>query len=464
MFLTLPYVRFPETDRVHIAWVTTLDAAGSSRLRYSIGGVRREAVAHSHALTRLDARLHVATIDGLSPGETVEYTAHTGDAATPAFTCRSKVSDGEGVRFLLTSDAQGSPLATQAIARVADVAGPFDFIVFPGDLPERPFVAEDWWAPVPNGNEVGSRPETHAFFPVFQGYAWTEASQGGHVQGAPLLQSLPLYAAIGNHDVAGVVGFDWNPSRIDPRGSDTTTFEELFGPPDKPVGERKYYAFTYGNVRVVVLFVARAWRRADHVGKTGPTYEEEHPEDPARWTHGRFPFTSIAPGSPQYEWLARELKSSAWSEAEYRIVALHHPIYSMGHDWTPPFVEPEPVEVRDERGVLRSRRYRYPAEKDVLRNDLAPLLARHGTHLVVYGHSHTYNRFRVDGVHYLESSHLGKVYPLMGEDISGQTCLCAIHEPGSSFVSVVDTKKTPGEVRTICTNDGRVVDAFRLKE
>lgn len=73
---------------------------------------------------------------------------------------------------------------------------------------------------------------------------------------------------------------------------------------------------------------------------------------------------SVAPGSPQHEWLSQAL---ADSKAAWKIVQLHHPMMS----------------------VISKVHYRHTSR---LPGDLGPLLARHGVDLVVAGHEHWYER------------------------------------------------------------------------
>lgn len=75
---------------------------------------------------------------------------------------------------------------------------------------------------------------------------------------------------------------------------------------------------------------------------------------------------SLAPGSPQHEWLSQAL---AQSTAAWKLVQVHHPMMS----------------------VISKVHYR---ETSRLPGDLGPLLARHGVDLLVAGHEHWYERSR----------------------------------------------------------------------
>jgi hypothetical protein len=83
--------------------------------------------------------------------------------------------------------------------------------------------------------------------------------------------------------------------------------------------------------------------------------------DPDQWGHGLHIFASSARGSEQYEWLAAELSGEALRRARFRVVS--------------------------------AVRYEYPLAADQLLHDVEPLLSRHRVELVLYGHTHVWNRF-----------------------------------------------------------------------
>ncbi|MEO1298886.1 MAG: metallophosphoesterase, partial [Cyanobacteria bacterium J06636_16] len=66
---------------------------------------------------------------------------------------------------------------------------------------------------------------------------------------------------------------------------------------------------------------------------------------------------------------------------------------------------------RNDDGSLRAIRYEYPIDNDYIIRDLVPLLESAGVDLVLYGHSHLWNRFvGPTGVHFLETSNVGNSY------------------------------------------------------
>ena len=82
----------------------------------------------------------------------------------------------------------------------------------------------------------------------------------------------------------------------------------------------------------------------------------------------------MEPGSAQRSWLEAELGSTPWRQARWRVVLMHHPLWSEGSDHEGYDGEPR------------------------LREALGPLLPQAGTDLVLQGHTHDYERGEVDGV------------------------------------------------------------------
>ncbi len=145
---------------------------------------------------------------------------------------------------------------------------------------------------------------------------------------ADLLLRLPVWPAMGNHEQ---------------RSSDSSEqsgpwFEAFVLPADGeaggvPSGTEAYYSFDFGPVHVVVLDTAGS---------------------------------SLSRGSRMLDWLDRDLAAST---APWTIAALHHAPYSRGtHDSD-----------REQPQVT-------------VRENLVPILDRHGVDLVFAGHSHSYER------------------------------------------------------------------------
>ena len=104
--------------------------------------------------------------------------------------------------------------------------------------------------------------------------------------------------------------------------------------------EAGWYAMTYGNARLVVLDTD----------------------------------LDFSPGSPQYEWLMSELTSQAYNQAVWHLVFFHHPPFSAT------------VLHTDDRQV---------------QTHLVPVLEAFDVDVAFQGHSHTYERYELNGVYYI---------------------------------------------------------------
>lgn len=174
-----------------------------------------------------------------------------------------------------------------------------------------------------------------------------------------------------------------------------------------------YYADTFGDVRLVVLYVAAVWRSPSLEGSVRGRYCERQADfnQPENWGYGHHIFESIAPGSPQLTWLQDELQSAAFQQAKYKVVMFHHPPHSLGNNCVPAYTDPIQRIERDIQGNITVIRYDYPKSADYLIRDLVPLLETAGVQLVLYGHSHLWNRFvSPQGLHFLETSNVGNSY------------------------------------------------------
>ena len=85
---------------------------------------------------------------------------------------------------------------------------------------------------------------------------------------------------------------------------------------------------------------------------------------------------SFLEGSPQYEWLERDLKKASSSNGvKFMAVILHQPLFSSG-----------------KHGV---------EEKTLLARKLIPLFKKYGVDIVFSGHDHSYERSYKDGIFYV---------------------------------------------------------------
>lgn len=386
---------------------------------------------------------HEAEITGLIPGQRLPYQVVSTDelgrtATSQVFTLAPNPTPGTPLKILLTSDHQLKPMVAANLQKVVETVGAVDAVFLAGDLVNVPDRASEWFDDQQGG----------AFFPCLQGRATYPLAHEGNTtvyRGGELIQHAPLLTAIGNHEVMGrfstTSGLDDQFDDAFPRfaalqlqpsaeaaNADTTpeasrelkndsyntdTYEEIFSLPQSPSGGKQYYAISFGDIRLVVLYITNAWRTADLDDQARGKYRErlqdlEHPEN---WGHGQVIFEPIVPGSPQYTWLQQELNSPEFRQAKYKIAMFHHPPHSLGGNVVPPYTDPLQIMERDEHDRLKSIRYEYPIAADYIHRHVVPLLEAAGVQLVHYGHCHIWNRFvSPSGMHFLETSNVGNSY------------------------------------------------------
>lgn len=400
-------------------------------------------------------RRHAARAEGLRPGERVPYRVLSlDDAGRPVlsavFTLAPKPPPGQAVKILLTSDHQTLPMTPANLQKVEETVGRVDAVFVVGDLVNHPDRASQWF-----DDARGT-----AFFPALQGRASAiikdQDGRETRYRGGRLIQYAPLYTVIGNHEVMGrslpgrgladeynaavprtvaETAYARRAGEINPSGDpeiraqwmkdnsfNLDSYLELFTlPADSPGGET-YWAETFGDIRVVGLYVTQIWRTPKLDAARPGRYREVDPlpDDPLDQGWGQHIFERIDRGSDQLAWLERELASPAFRDAKYRVVLMHHPIHSLGSNSSPPFTDPVRIEEHDGSGAPTDVRYEYPRSEDHLVRDLEPLLRQGGVQLVVNGHSHLWNRFFDRGVHYLETSNVGNSFGAF-HALGGQT-------------------------------------------
>jgi hypothetical protein len=387
---------------------------------------------------------HEATVTNLTPNERLPYQVVSSQGKevyrSDVFTLASLPTPDTPLKILLTSDHQLMPMVAANLEQVVKTVDRVDAVFFPGDLVNVSDRASEWFDDRRGG----------AFFPSLQGKANYQLKLDGNTttyRGGEILQHAPLFTAIGNHEVMGKVSDNLTLKQefaqpqprkvatdsyqskmkqgnlanddltkaewIKNNSFNTDTYEEIFTLPQSNSGGKKYYATTFGNIRLISLYVTNIWRspslEADAMGR----YKESETslDRPQSWGYGQHIFEAIAKGSPQYQWLKQELSSEAYRTAKYKIVMFHHPPHTLGGNIVPPFTNPQPRETYAEDGKLTSRYYDYPIHDDYIIRDLIPLLESAGVQLVYYGHSHLWNRFQSSsGMHFLESSNVGNSY------------------------------------------------------
>ncbi|MBD2087496.1 metallophosphoesterase [Trichocoleus sp. ST-U3] len=408
--------------------------------------------------TSRDIWRHEAEVTGLTPGTQVSYRVTSlredgTSVSSKVFTLAPKPTPGTSLKILLTSDHQLKPMTSANLQKVVETVGQVDAVFFVGDLVNIPDRASEWF----DDNRGG------AFFPCLQGRSnyeleHNELEHNGVktvYRGGQIIQNAPMFAAIGNHEVMGRFSMEsslndqfddsyprWaaqeiyaqkaeekkaeqlNPGedtkrnfaslqQLKDNSFNTDTYEEIFTLPESKKGGKKYYAVTFGDVRLVVLYATNAWRYWGLEEKTKGRYREreKHLNNPEKWGYGQHIFEPIAKGSEQYTWLEKELNSPDFKKAKYKVVMFHHPPHSLGDNIVPPYTDPVQTIDRDGNGNIKSVRYKYPREADYIIRDVVPLLEAANVQLVFYGHSHLWNRFvSSSGMHFLETSNVGNSY------------------------------------------------------
>jgi hypothetical protein len=469
--LTDPFLQLPTENSVRVVWFTEF-AGDRHEVEY---GERFERTVWANTTTlsrvREDAESYVDTqsgdgtlypkptyrqiwrheaqIEGLSPGDRLPYRVYSRredgrSVMSEPFTLASAPLSNTPLKILLTSDHQLKSMTPANLQKVAETVGAVDAVFFAGDLVDVPDRASEWF-----DDNRGN-----AFFPCLQGRSTYALDQELNQQngtttytGGALIQSAPLFPAVGNHEVMGQfsmekpLGEQFNaplPRSVAERAYteiapqltakntpsfqqwwikdhsfNTDTYEEIFSLPTDSPGGKKYYAITFGNIRLISLFVTNIWRTPNLDPGAKGRYRERDGDlnDPMQWGYGQHIFESIAPGSPQYTWLQAELNRPEFQQATYKIVMFHHPPHSLGDNVVPAYTDPVQIIDRFGEEQILSVRYEYPIDADYLIRDVMPLLESAGVQLVFYGHSHLWNRFvSPGGMHFLESSNVGNTY------------------------------------------------------
>ena len=458
--LSDPFLQLPTSNSVRVVWFTDWkgdfhNVTYGENLNYSVRAkttklslVREDEDSYSEVdyqqPTSRDIWRHEAIIPDLKPNQRVPYqvvSLHNGkEVLSRVFTLAAAPQPNTPFKILLTSDHQLMPMTAANLQKVAKTIDRIDAVFVAGDLVNIPDRASEWFDDSRGG----------AFFPALQGKAKYKLNKNGLdiiYRGGELIQHAPLFPAIGNHEVMGRFSDTdplkqqfynavprsqaekeyWpNKTKINPQGDpqiqeawlkansfNTDTYEEIFTLPQSSEGGEKYYAVTFGDVRLIVLYVTNIWRSPSLEPDVKGRYQEKEADlnQPEKWGHGQHIFEPIAKGSSQYRWLERELQSEAFQKAKYKMVMFHHPPHTLGGNIVPPYTDPIPRIEYEENKQIKAIRYEYPPEQDYIIRDLLPLLESAGVQFVYYGHSHLWNRFvSPQGINFLESSNVGNTY------------------------------------------------------
>lgn len=451
--LTDPFLQLPTENSVRVVWFT--EFAGDKHLVVYGDKFDRNSIAKTTKLSRVredqesrvadqkangqvyeqpvkrDIWRHEAEVTGLTPNLRVPYfvTSIREDGKkvnSEVFTLASTPKPGTPLKVLLTSDHQLKPMTAANLQKVVETVGRVDGVWFAGDLINVPDRASEWF-----DDNRGN-----ALFPGLQGRGnYTMESHDGvkvTYTGGKIIQNAPMFPCIGNHEVMGryqrkkSLNDEFNDtvprevaenlygkkSLID-NSFNTITYEEIFTLPETKSGGKTYYAVTFGNVRLVVLYITNMWRHPQLNSERKGRYIEPETDlnNPENWGYGQLIFEPSFKGSDQYNWLQEELKSPEFQQAKYKVVMFHHPPHTLGDNIVPAYTNPLQIIEKDQTGNIKSVNYEYPKNADYIIRDVIPLLEAAKVQLVFYGHSHLWNRFvSSSGMHFLETSNVGNSY------------------------------------------------------
>ncbi|WP_435184724.1 metallophosphoesterase family protein [Cylindrospermopsis raciborskii G7] len=454
--LTDPFLQLPMVNSVRVVWFT--EFAGEQHLVTHGHHLEKTTIAQTTKLTRVredqDSRVkeqrkkgqvyqkpvqrdiwrQEAEITDLTPNLRIPYyvTSITEDGVkinSEVFTLTPIPQPGKPLKILLTSDHQLKPMTAANLQKVVETVGVVDAVWFAGDLVNVPDRASEWFDDL-RGN---------AFFPGLQGRAQYTMEYNGEkltYTGGKIIQNAPLFPCVGNHEImgryTGNISLNQEFNDTIPReiaqecynevcgkeylkdySFNTITYEEIFSLPESKTGGKTYYALSFGDVRLIVLYVTNAWRNPKLESPVKGRYKETNQQlsSPENWGYGQIIYEPIVPGSDQYIWLEQELNSPEFEQAKYKVVMFHHPAHTLGDNIVPPYTNPLQIIEKDELGNIQSVTYQYPKNTDYIIRDLIPLLEQAKVQLVFYGHSHLWNRFlNQGGINFLETSNVGNSY------------------------------------------------------
>ena len=472
--LTDPFLQHPTEDGVHVVWFTEWQGQqhlvhygrdlnnqvpARSAMLSRMAEDRDSHVGHKSHLKIADDGVtpreiwrHEAYIEGLNQGERVRYFVEsiyesgTG-VKSEIFSLQPAPVPGQPLKILLTSDHQSKPITAANLEMVEKTVGVVDAVFFAGDLVNIPDRASEWF-----DDEHGA-----ALFPCLQGKAKVtldENTAKGETPnqskitftGGAIIQHAPLFPVVGNHEVMGRYDSSNNlqtqlenpqprsqararyrdvASLVNPEGLaekkrqwiednsfNTLSYQEIFTLPSEETGGENYYAIQLGDVYLIGLYATRVWRIPELDGDESGKYTEPAAslDNPDEWGHGEFIFEDLQKGSAQYEWLTDQLKSPEFRKSKYKIVMMHQAPHGFGINHIPVFAHPVQIIERDDIGSTTSIRYEYPIDRDILFNDVMPLFKEAGIDLIHSGHSHLWFRINIDGITYIETSHVGNSY------------------------------------------------------
>lgn len=214
------------------------------------------------------------------------------------------------------------------------------------------------------------------------------------------LTMFPIMASVGNHEF-----YPQNPDDAVWVDGPPLLFRKYWPYTFYQTAKNYYYSFDYGPVHVAVVDVYTL------------SYEK---------------------GSPQYNWLENDLKTSV---NPWKLVMFHHPAYAAG--------------------ASANSGYGPWASEKRIRENLSPLFEEQGIKLVLQGHVHNYSRSVVNGITYLVLG--GGGGPLSEPDPNYAYVVKAAKEYHFARIDIIGNKLTV-TVQSVkdSTGGGDTIDQFTI--
>ncbi len=323
----------------------------------------------------LPVKQFIAHLTGLTPGERVYYRVAFPDVRqrrveSEIYDFRAAPPAGEPFSFGLMSDLQLFRPCDHTVYQMGKRA--MDFILYAGDMISCAWRAPDWFH-VP-GAWQHERVAGLSFFDILQ----------RHDDGIRLAQYMPIFPCAGNHESDDLRVEFWREWTVRHDRYSWSIFMQIWRTyyPEQEYGweGKHWYSLDYANMHITSL----------HVIRCNPWPPREAP--------GLILRGDIEAGSPPAEWLEKALTGS---DSRFKWIIMHWHMMNRGDDTQPLLCQPRPDPADPSRVI-------YPV--DTVRDFLHPLFVKTHVSAVSYGHSHVYERYLIDGVHYIEAAYMGVKY------------------------------------------------------
>lgn len=389
-FLSDPFLQLPTADSVNVVWFTNF-AGQSHQLHYGDGLIADATTTKMtsmfedadssqpgrdyQTLTLRKVYRHEATATSLRAGVRLNYqvksiTDEGQVLLSDSYSLAPLPEKNTSLKILLTSDLQSKTNSPANYQKVVETIGLPDAVFFAGDLVNIPDRASEWFDQLED--------DAPPFFPTLQG-RYQQLKPEAVYNGGEILQHVPLFAAIGNHEVMGrflpqqsdhlmnnsfndpqprwyaeiayeqlkeQINPDNDPQRkaqwIQDNSHNQQTYLDVFTFPDDSPGGKEYYAMAFGDVFLISMNVSRIWRSWNVSGERRSKFVEAIAElqDPNCWGFGEFIFERFDAQSEQYQWLESVLNSDAFKQAKYKVVLAHQGVFGLGENVVPVLASP----------------------------------------------------------------------------------------------------------------------------